>query len=169
MMFNAQFHKNSLAIANGEVARSMDTGHGAGRKLLTGIKITDKVSESGLWLGHELRSKPEWDRIDRVLSKIVRGLHFHETGRVLPPDHIVTVNAQKLLKSGKIDLDLFMAFDHNMDRNPYVPKQVARQELGDYTFAWWAYLSPNSDSGVWFISFYNGAMAAVVTVLPPKA
>ena len=53
------------------------------RSIMKASRIVDVVSPSGLWLGRRPAFEFDRPRVQAVVEKIVRGLHFHEHGATL--------------------------------------------------------------------------------------
>jgi hypothetical protein len=65
------------------------------------------------------------------------------------------------------DLDHFMAMSHHVRTHTEL-RHIPENELGGDVVTYWAALNPLEATGIWFVSFYNGAFPAVVTILPLK-
>lgn len=85
-------------IPDGVLAR-WDADHRSGKRsraglaqrLLESLESVEVRSASGLYLGAGKRFTLDVPRVNRVLTKIVKGLFFHELGRRLPGDARVYV------------------------------------------------------------------------------
>ena len=62
-------------------------------KILSSISSREEYSESGIFLGNKTLMEIEWDRIERVLKRIVRGLFFKENNQLIPGDHEVIIKS----------------------------------------------------------------------------
>ena len=61
------------------------------RRFLGSIRETNIVTPSGIYLGRKPVCTVTWQRVERVLVKIIRGYHFIEFGQPLPAGYRVNV------------------------------------------------------------------------------
>ncbi len=108
-------------------------------RVLSSIEDMGAYSEEGNFIGNEPLMKLEWDRIERVLMRIVRGLFFLRNKKLIPEDHDLIIKAP--------GVELFM----ELEKYPF--KQIA--SICDGIFRYWLYegVDDEKTSSFWLMSF----------------
>jgi hypothetical protein len=73
---------------------------GTAEKMLSKLTEVEVLTPGGLVIGRELLIENDWQRFDRVVGKIARGLWFGEFAERLPPDRKLLVECQPELDGG---------------------------------------------------------------------
>ncbi|WP_309708794.1 hypothetical protein [Armatimonas sp.] len=121
----------------------------------------DIFTESGIWLGKRQGFPFDAPRVERVMEKIARGLHFHVTGEVVPAHFRGRVRLF-IGPNGEPDKQTFAALMQLAGTEPKW-ERCPIQILGDNVFCYCAARDPDSNHSVWFLQFYNGSHQAMVT------
>ena len=132
-------------------------------RLLRDNMITANIfTETGLWAGRRTGYNVDLRRLDRVASRIVTGLFFHETGTRLPETHVATSYSE----SGLVDLS-------EPDRRriqDICAKLTSRAPItiGDIFAYWFQLNSEDPATSAWLLCFF-GKVAFVGMTLPKNA
>lgn len=136
-----------------DVFRSFNRQEARGKKqaLLDSVVIKDAYTPAGIYLGVVGGATPEYDRLERVVARIVRGLYWHKYRVRLPDDYEV---------QSCIDTDLSV-HDQNTQASilsfygPIV-SQPPDEVIGNGVFTYWIE-SANDDAFVTacVLRFYN--------------
>jgi hypothetical protein len=115
-------------------------------------------TEGGVYLGRKPMLRLDVPRVNRVLDKIVRGLYFCESHRVVSSDMVVTV---EILPPPELREDL--AFQ--------ITLEAETKWRGNKVFRWKrAFAQDNPRAGMWLMSFYRRTLAqATITAAPTIA
>lgn len=89
-------------------------------------------------------------RIGRTVERVVHGLHFHETGRVLPPTYAPKViHGGRMATVARLDLPFFERLFAPLDHAQW-------HTIGGRAFGYAvASASDDPDGTVWFLSFFG--------------
>lgn len=112
-----------------------DEGEGYRNRVLSSIENIEMYSEAGGFMGKEPMMKREWDRFERVLARIVRGLFFLRNKKLIPVDHELIIKAP--------DVKLFI----ELEKYPF--EHIA--SICDGIFRYWLY--EEKTSSLWLMSF----------------
>ena len=126
---------------------------------LNSVHPVSFISPRGLYKGAAVAYDVDLERVNRVLTRIVKGLFFHEMGYRLPDTHeVFTAIDPPVDLERERDTNEFRVFAALLTR-PII-------EIGDGVFSY-RFLSSgeDSDSTVWLLTFY-GAILAVGLTLP---
>jgi hypothetical protein len=88
------------------IFKSLDRQEAGGlkRMALGDLRMVDVYSPVGLHGGQSIVAIVDRRRIERVISRIVRGLYWHETGRRLAEDHDVFVVEEESMNPQRPDI-----------------------------------------------------------------
>ncbi|WP_146086258.1 hypothetical protein [Methylobacter tundripaludum] len=107
-------------------------------RVLSSIGDIEMYSEAGSSVGNQPMMKLEWDRVERVLTRIVRGLFFQRNKKLIPDDHELIIKAP--------DVKLFNV----LDKYPF--EQIAN--ICDGVFRYWlCELNDDKTHSLWLMSF----------------
>jgi hypothetical protein len=124
-------------------------------KLSSDISWVNAYTESGLFLGRKPAMKYDRPRMNRVISRIVRGLFFKETGRVFPETH-----------------ELIPAMSHNPKELEKLIRKIrgfrAPVRVGNKVFQYTVafFVPEDQTSSIWVMSFYD--CLPIVAFVRPK-
>jgi hypothetical protein len=168
-----EYFRDSLALSTYEAAEppELKTLHEAVRRSLLkkgfrppARRILER-SRSG-WAQHRstlvepVKLLPiDMRRIGRTVERVVRGLHFHETGRLLPPGYEPRViHGGRMPTVNRLDLPFFERL--------FAPLGQAQwRSIGGRAFGYaFAPASDNPDATVWFLSFFGRLTFLAFTV-----
>ena len=155
-----QASDDALKQLVGPVTRSFARPESAGllNAMLDVSKPVELFSSGGIFLGDTRAIPMDEGRFTNVASKIVRGLHFYETGRRLGSDYVVKVNV--------VATDYEQAIRILKGQEVLWSKPKA---IGDKVFQYsWAHMSSDTGLGVWLLEFY-GVFDFLVLTLSPEA
>jgi hypothetical protein len=110
-------------------------------------------------LAERVRLVPvKMNRIGRTVERVVQGLHFHETGRVLPPSHAPRViDSGSMRKVSRLDLPFFQDLFAPLSRAEW-------KSIGHRAFGYAVTPARDApDSTVWAVSFF-GALIFVAFI-----
>ncbi|MBM3208930.1 hypothetical protein FJZ40_01415 [Candidatus Shapirobacteria bacterium] len=132
-------------IMDGEISRSILRKPALGHKMFSQMKLIDAYTKSGLYKGKMTMYKvsdTDKIRIDRVVTKIIKGLFFHEFSTTLPEDWIIKIIwiTPKVEQEQKLDV---------------MAKQPFWRVIKEDTFAYWVNYVPKSFQSVWLLDFFK--------------
>ena len=125
---------NTSAIAARQAAlRSLTKPNkvGATRALLRSMKDLPVYSASGIYLGHTMMYDVNLHRLDRVITRTVIGLYFHEFKDRLPDGHRCKTYAIEGIESADPEVTSML---HRMWAHAVSGK---RNDFGDGIFTYW--------------------------------
>ena len=76
-------------LMEGEVSRSILRTPALGHQMFSQMKLVDQYTKSGLYKGKMTMytiSDSDKERINRVVTKVIKGLFFHKFGQTIPED-----------------------------------------------------------------------------------
>jgi hypothetical protein len=144
----------------GTVFRSLQRPEAVGLKtsLLRSLRPVSLRSPSGLYLGYKPGYTVDLDRLNRVATRIVKGLFFHERGYRLPDTHRAF---------GLVDPRL-IPDEQGVKSTATVLAALQTQQartVGNGVFSYkFLFTEDESDSSVWLMSFYENLFAIGVTL-----
>lgn len=132
-------------LMEGEVSRALLRKPALGHQMFSQMKLVDAYTKSGLYKGKMTMytvSDSDRKRIDRVVTKVIKGLFFHEFGQTISEDWIIKIIwiTPKVEKEQKLD---------EMGKQPYW--RVIRED----TFAYWVNHVPKTFQSVWLLDFFK--------------
>lgn len=136
---------------------------GMARGFLKSVFMMPVHTPGGLYLGHARAYRPDEERMNRVLEKVVKGLFFDEMQRPLSPDFSVRVVWPYMLEKNPQD-------EHIAKARALVHKLVAgpRRRFGNvFGYAAAAPVREKPDHTVWLLMFYTSVWFACETA--PKS
>jgi hypothetical protein len=161
--WHAGNHPAAIALLNNEVTRSVAKRPNLGRTFYRNIHHRNMRLDNEIVVPDVGAFELDWNRVRRVLEKIVRGLFYHEMGKRLPDDHEVVVEI------------LTMAGVGNSPKwnDPAMQVLLAETRLnsprrigdGVFSYAWHASSDTSDSSVVAVLGFYDGVYF-VVAVRP---
>lgn len=135
------------------VMRSLHRQESAGFRtsFLGSVRTIPVRSVSSLYLGERLAFDVDLSRLDRVVSRVVRGFYFKETGKYLPPEFSATVYSEAGLR--RVD----SATADNLRRHLIKPAldsplRTIGNSVLDYRAA---FLSDREHVSAWILRFYK--------------
>jgi hypothetical protein len=122
------------------------------RTILESVRTTDLTTKSGLIYGQGFTVPWDSNVHDKVIERIIRGLHFHHFGEILPSDVQVKVHWLKELPPEFVD----------------AAQPLATNSIADGDFAY-RYQRSASDpkQSIWLFQFYRRHWASGYTI--PRA
>jgi hypothetical protein len=91
-MIGSDYSPHADHLLNTTVKRSIHRMPNIGRRMTSLMEEVRLFSPHGIYLGWrtKINIPPEdWERYHKVLSKIVKGLFYHETKRIIPEDYCI--------------------------------------------------------------------------------
>lgn len=124
---------------------------GLRRMALDDLLMADVYSPLGLYAGQSIAAVVDRRRINRVVSRIVRGLYWHETGRRFADDHDVFVIEKESLNLRRPNIQ-----QHLRDKIAIPLSQRPQRMIGNGVFSY-RYLIPLESScvSIWSVVFYQ--------------
>lgn len=136
-------HPASKRLLKGKILKGFEERPKLAIKILSTVKPVDIIRE-----GKHLATVAAYDvdnkSYDRVMVKIIKGLLYHETGQIVPPELSVKWNVLHQ------PLDVPQAVYDDLQKSP-------DHVIGDGIFQYKAYIFPNTVKSLWLMSFYGGA------------
>jgi hypothetical protein len=126
--------------------------------LLKSIHPVQAMTWGGIYLGEMTGYDVKLDRINRVISRTVRGLYFHEQKRRMPDDHDVYVWCDEtLIRLQREDYDHFQQklIQPVMSEAP----KVVAPGVFDYRFL----MFDDGPGSIWLLSFYERKSFLAIT------
>lgn len=142
----------AAGLIDGAVKKCFDRSPKLASSILSTVKLQMVPNSVGV-LAPAITWKPDWSRIDRVLTKIGKGLFYHFMGRRLPSDAVVEV----MSRMDQQTFDLIAKIIN--DANHIGPIQMGNRTV---IFAG-GRNSADADETVWLLNFYDTYGAAVWT------
>jgi hypothetical protein len=142
------------------VFRSLQRPEAVGLKLslLRSMHPVSLRSPSGLYLGNKSGYTVDLDRLDRVATRIVKGLFYHERGYRLPDTHRASARVDARLmpdEQGSSDTAKVLAA---LQTQPLIA-------IGDGVFSYrFVFTEDEPDCSVWLMSFYERLFAIGFTL-----
>jgi hypothetical protein len=142
------------------VLRSLQRAEATGLRisLLGSIHPVLLRSQSGLLLGRRAGYGVDLDRLNRVVTRIVKGLFFHEKGYRLPATHEAVGLVDPKLNQEEQSLAYLTKVLGPLQFQP-------ETRVGDGIFSYrFLFTTDEPDSSVWLMSFYEKLHAIGVTL-----
>lgn len=132
-------------LMEGEVSRSILRTPALGHQMFSQMKLVDAYTKAGLYKGKMTMytvSGSDKMRINRVVTKVIKGLFFHEFGQTIPENWITKIIwiTPQIEKEQKLDV---------MGKQPYW--RVIKED----TFAYWVNYVPETLQSVWLLDFFK--------------
>ena len=132
-------------LMDGEISRSILRKPALGSQMFSQMKLVDAYTKSGIYKGKMTMyavSDSDKNRINRVVTKVIKGLFFHEFGKTIPEDWIIKIIwiTPKVEKEQKLD---------EMAKQPFW--RVIKED----TFAYWVNYVPQTFQSVWLLDFFK--------------
>jgi hypothetical protein len=132
-------------LMEGEVSRSILRTPALGHQMFNQMKLVDAYTKSGLYQGKMTMytvSDSDKERINRVATKVIKGLFFHEFGHTIPEDWIIKIIwiTPQVEKEQKLD---------------ELGKQPFWRVIKEDTFAYWVNYVPDTFQSVWLLDFFK--------------
>ena len=129
----------------GAVSRSILRTPALGHQMFSQMKLIDAYTKSGMYKGRMTMhtvSDSDKERINRVVTKVIKGLFFHEFGQTIPEDWITKIIwiTPQVEKEQKLD---------EMGKQPYW--RVIKED----TFAYWVTHVPETFQSVCLLDFFK--------------
>lgn len=93
--------------------------------------------------------RPEGDRMDKVVARIVRGLFWHENNKLFPIDGLITVYCLEFMEQDKASL--FSKFDDFFEQTP-------TKIIGNKVFQYKMAKQSEEFIEMWWMCFYESLM-----------
>ena len=119
------------------------------RTILESVRTTDLTTKSGLTYGQGFTVPWDSKAHDKVIERIIRGLHFHHFGDVLSNDIMVKVNWHKEIPSKIVNMAQDMAVN-----------SIAG---GDFAYRYGRSAS-DPEQSIWLFQFYQRHWASGYTI-----
>ena len=132
-------------LMEGEISRSIRRTPALGRQMFSQMKLVNAYNKSGLYKGKMTMyqvSDSDNIRINRVVTKIIKGLFYHEFGQIIPEDWIIKV----IWITPQVEKELNLA---EMGKQPYW--RVIKAD----TFAYWVNYVPKTLQSIWLLDFFQ--------------
>jgi hypothetical protein len=141
-------------LMEGEVSRSILRTPALGNQMLSQMKLVDAYTKAGLYKGKMTMytiSDSDKVRINCVVTKVIKGLFFHEFGQTIPEDLIIKIIwiTPQVEKEQKLD---------EMGKQPYW--RVIKED----TFAYWVNHVPQTFQSVWLLDFFKISLFYVLVL-----
>lgn len=132
-------------LMDGEISRSILRTPALGRQMFSQMKLVSAYTRAGLFKGKMTMysvSDSDKERINRVVTKVIRGLFFHEFGQTIPKDWIIKIIwiTPQVEKEQKLD---------EMGKQPYW--RVIKED----TFAYWVNYVTKTFQSIWLLDFFR--------------
>lgn len=132
-------------LMEGEVSRSILRTPALGHQMFSQMKLVDAYTRSGLYKGKMTMytvSDSDKARINRVVTKTIKGLFFHEFGQTIPEDWIIKIIwiTPQVEKEQKLD---------EIGKQPYW--RIIKED----TFAYWVNHVPETFQSAWLLDFFK--------------
>jgi len=122
------------------------------QKLYSGaVSFKNIFTPTGIYLGNKPVLYVNYERLEKILAKIIRGLYYHHTKRTLKKEYSIKIFGQDDLKLQSLEMKEFLK-----TKILYYLGQVHLYEMGKNTFHY-KYLLTREDeyAGAWVLRFYE--------------
>lgn len=147
--FNAGFlmdrSQRAKELMENEIARSIKRKPALGHQIFSQMRLVDAYTKSGLYVGKMIGykvSNSDRDRINRIVTKIIQGLFYHEFKQYLPKDWKVRIVWIDPKKSKELDLE-------------ELAKTLKWNVIKDDTFAYGMNYVPETYQSIWIIDLFK--------------
>ena len=132
-------------LMDGEISRSILRKPALGHQMFSQMKLVDTFTKAGLYKGKMTMYKvgdTDKIRIDQVVTKIIKGLFFHEFNITIPEDWTIKIIwiTPKVEKEQKLD---------------EIAKQPFWRVIKEDTFAYWVNYVPKNFQSIWLLDFFK--------------
>lgn len=132
-------------LMDGEISRSILRTPALGHQMFSQMKLVDAYTKAGLYKGKMTMytvSDSDRGRINRVVTKIIKGLFYHEFSKTIPEDWTIKIIwiTPKVEKEQKLD---------EMAKQPFW--RVIKED----TFAYWVNYGPQTFQSIWLLDFFK--------------
>jgi hypothetical protein len=118
------------------------------------------ITETGIYYGQGTELQYDFNRISKVLIRIVKGLFYHELQEVFPLEYQIEVYSTGTMNLRPEGINTGLAFIR------YIRPENKRT-IGDNVFSYgWALADDDSNTSVWYLGFFQVLPFLVVTVPP---
>lgn len=146
--------ERNATVGRNAAMRSLqrEEARGFAKMFLSRTFPAEVYSAEGIYLGKRLAFTVDFERIHKVVAKIIRGLFYEESGRTLPQDYSVSADTNDTLE--KMDVDFLRDL-----KNTIISPLLSTQEriIGDGAFRY-RYSIPDDGDGyvsVWALTFFG--------------
>jgi len=116
------------------------------------VRAAERLTPAGLYVGTGNLGTFEGARLDRVLTRITKGLFFHEKGHRLPNDHCV----RPICLARLDELELINSEARNATEEFIAALLASSEHNFGQAFRYWWLQSPNGlYRSVWLFEFYG--------------
>lgn len=132
-------------LMEGEVSRSILRTPALGHQMFSQMKLVGAYTKSGLYKGKMTMytvSDSDKERINRVVTKVIKGLFFHEFGQTIPEEWIIKI----------IWITLQVEKEQKLDE---IGKQPYWRVIKEDTFAYWVNHVPETFQSIWLLDFFK--------------
>lgn len=141
-------------IFDNEISRSIKRRPLLGFKMFSQMELKDVYTKSGIYLGKMTAyyiSDSDRNRIDSVITKIIKGLFFHEFKQTIPKDWIIEICwiTPKLEK------------EQNLNE---MAKTLRWNVIKEDTFAYGVNYVPNTFQSIWIMDFFKTPLFYVLVL-----
>lgn len=147
--FNAGFLMDRSQVAsqimNNEVTRSIKRKPALARQMFNQMKLVDAYTKSGLYVGKMTAynvSDSDKKRINRVATKIIKGLFWHEFKQLIPDDWIIDIVWINPKSSKELNLD-------------EIEKTLKWNVIKEDTFAYGVQHVPETFQSIWILDLFK--------------
>jgi hypothetical protein len=133
------------------------------RALLKGMKVVNARTKSGLYLGRKSAYDVNLARLDRVATRITKGLFYHEKGYRLPDTHDAAALSESGLPNVTDDYKQELQANILQPLMSNTPKTIGN---GVFTYRV-AYADTEANTSVWLFEFY-GRVRFLCLTLPKE-
>jgi len=88
----AQKHPEVQRLQAGTLKRKLETRFGSVKQTLVDLRLRPVMTKSGIYLGHAPSFKCDWQRLERVLKNVMRGVYYTVQGKPLPQRNEFLIN-----------------------------------------------------------------------------
>ena len=135
---------------------------GLTRGFLQTVRDVQRLTPAGIILPPVGAFYPDMTRIQRVVGRIVKGLYFHETASIVPPEHRIRVTALPFsCANGGPSSDVATKL---VEAAEAVIANTTARIIGGGVFRYWVHYQQGGS--IWCLVFYEAAGFLALTIPP---
>ena len=130
------------------------------QSIINDLREIDLKTPGGLFLGHRLADMADLERLDRVISRITKGLFYKELGYPLPKEYI----SMSFSESGLSDLDDKVK---KGIQEHFIPIILSTEptSIGEKVFTYWSVITQeDQNTSIWIMEFFENIRFLSMTV-----
>ncbi len=156
-----QEHQEAQSLM-GAYRRSLQrpSATGLGISTLRNLRRFPLITETGIYYGQGTELRYDFNRISKVLTRIMKGLFYHEFQEVFPSDYLIEVYSTGTMNLRPEGINAGLEFIRHI-------KPENKRTIGEDVFSYgWGIADDDPNATYWYLGFFQALPFFVVTVPP---